>query len=182
MRRIGIAGAALVLMLAGAGCGGSNDAANDAAGEDTITEESTSTGTSASTEEVSTEGTTDTVDNVGGLSGECKDLVDASQAFGAAVSSSLGSGDSGLGEIADLYKAFADNAPDDLKDDFETLADVMAGYANALADLDLQAGETPSADQIAELTKLGQSLSTAEVQQATEAISTWTEENCGPNP
>ena len=174
MRRIGIAGAALVLMLAGAGCGGSNDAANDAVGEDTITEESTSTATSASTDEAST----DTVGSTGGLSGECSDLVEASQAFGAAVASSLGTGSDHLGDTADLYKSFAENAPDELKDDFETLANLMADYATALADLDLQAGETPSAEQITKLATIGQSLSTSEAQEATAAISAWTQENC----
>ena len=180
MRRIGIASTALVLMLAGAGCGGSNDAASEAAREDTVTEESTSAGT-ASTED-STGETTDTEDGLGGLSGECSDLVEASQAFGAAVASSLGTGDSELGDTADLYEAFADNAPDELKDDFETLADLMADYATALADLDLQAGETPSAEQIAKLATIGQSFSTSEAQEANAAISAWTQENCGSNP
>jgi ABC-type transporter Mla subunit MlaD len=183
MRRIGIASATFVLMLAGAGCGGgSNDAANETGGETAITEESTPTDTSASTDEVSTDGTTDTVDSVGGLSGECTDLVQASQAFGAAVASSLGSGDSELGDTADLYRAFADSAPDELKDAFETLADLMAGYATALADLDLQSGETPSPEQIAKLAKISQSLSTTEAQEASQTIATWTKENCDPNP
>ena len=177
MRRIGIAGAALVLVLAGAGCGGSSDAASDAVGEDTVTETSTST-----SGEGTTEATTDTNASIGGLSGECSDLVEASQAFGAAVASSLGTGDDDLGTTADLYKAFAENAPDELKDDFETLADLMADYATALADLDLQAGETPSAEQIAKLATIGQSLSTDEAEKASAAISAWTEENCGSNP
>ena len=181
MRRIVIAGAALVLMFAVAGCGGSNDAASDVVGDDTVTEESTATGTSTSAEG-STEELTDTVDSIGGLSGECSDLVDASQAFGAAVASSLGTGDNELGNTADRYKAFAENAPDELKDDFETLADLMADYATALADLDLQAGETPSAAQIAKLATIGQSLSTTEAQEASAAISAWTQENCGSNP
>lgn len=182
MRRIGIAGVALVLMLSGAGCGGSNDAASEAAGDDTVTEESTSTGTSTSTEEASTEGTTDTVGTVGGLSGECGDLVEASQAFGTAVASSLGTGNGELDQTADLYKTFAENAPDELKDDFETLADLMAGYATAIADLDLQAGDTPSPKQIAKLVEIGRSLNTTEAQEASAAISAWTQENCGPNP
>jgi len=158
----------------------SNDAASDAAG-DTVTKESTSTGTTTAGED-STEETTDTVDNIGGLSSECSDLVEASQAFGAAVASSLGTGDSELGNTADLYKDFAENAPDELKDDFETLANLMADYATALADLDLQPGETPSAAQIAKLAAIGQSLSTSEAQEANAAIGAWTQENCGSNP
>lgn len=182
MMRTWILGVVLVLALAGAGCGGSNDATSDAAGDDTAIEESVSTETSVSTDDASTEQTTDAGDSIGGLSGECSDLVKASQAFGAAVASSLGTGEGELGETADLYKAFAENAPDELKDDFETLADVMADYATALADLDIGAGETPSAEQIAKLAQIGQSLSTTEAQEASAAISAWTQENCNPNP
>lgn len=176
MMRTWILGVVLVLAFAGAGCGGSNDATSDAAGDDTAIEEPVSTDDASTAEETETEG------SVEGLSGECSDLVKASQAFGAAVASSLGTGEGELGETADLFKAFAENAPDELKDDFEMLADVMAGYATELADLDIGAGETPSAEQIAKLAEIGQSLSTTEAQEASAAISAWAQENCNPNP
>ena len=99
----------------------------------------------------------------------------------AMISSATGAGtNDDLDATAKAYKAFADNAPDELKDDFETLAGVIGEYASAIGDLDLKAGETPSPSQIAKLVALSRSFNSADVQEASAAISSWTTENCGP--
>ena len=133
------------------------------------------------TDETSTDETsTDDGGVLGGLSGECQDLVEAGQAFGAALSSATGNGSNDdLGATAEAYKAFASKAPDELKDDFEALADVIDEYAGAIRDLDLKPGDTPSASQIAKLVAISQSFNTADVQNASAAIAAWTTKNCG---
>ena len=55
---------------------------------------------------------------------------------------------------------FADQAPEDIRDDFKTLADAYAKIADALEGVDLSSGETPSADVIAKLARLSQEIDT----------------------
>jgi len=176
MRWIIVGAAVAALALAVVGCGGSSDSGSNAAADTVVTD------TSASTEQTSTEQTSTGTDGLTGLSGECKGLAEASQAFGAAMASSAGGGNNDLNATADAYKAFAEKAPDELKGDFEVLAGLMADYATALRDLDLKAGETPTPAQIAKLAVLAHSLGTADAQKASVAIATWTQENCGATP
>lgn len=177
MRWIGVGVAVVALAVAAVGCGSSNDSGSEAAADTAVTETSAST-EETSTEATSTEETSTEADDLSGLTGECKDLAEAGQAFGAAIANSGGGGED-LDATAAAYKAFAEQAPDELKDDFEVLAELMADYANALGDIDLQSGETPTPAQLAKLAALGQSLSTEKAQKASTAISTWAEENCG---
>ena len=182
MRWIGLAGVALALAFAVTGCGGSNDSGSEAA-DTTATETSSSTDTSASTDTTLTDTTsTDTSGSLAGLSSECKDLAEASQKFGEAVSSSTSGGSSDLEATAAAYEEFAKQAPDELKDDFEALGRVMTEYAAAIGDLDLKPGETPNAAQIAKLVKLGQAFSSEDVQNASTAIATWSTANCSTTP
>ena len=203
MRWIGLAGVVLALAFAVTGCGGSNDSGSEAAADTTVTETSSSTDTSASTDTTSTDTTstdttstdttstdttstdttsTDTSGSLAGLSSECKDLAEASQKFGEAVSSSTSGGSSDLEATAAAYEEFAKQAPDELKDDFETLGRVMTKYAAAIDDLDLKSGATPNAAQIAKLVKLGQELSAEDVLKASAAIASWTTANCSSTP
>ena len=182
MRWIGVGVAVAALAFAAAGCGGSSDSGSEATADTVVTNTSASTDTSASTEETSTETTSTDTGDLSGLSGECNDLAGASQQFAAAIASSTSGGNSDAEATADAFKAFAEQAPDELKDDFEVLGEVIAAYAVALKDLDLEPGAVPTADQIAKLTQLGQSLSTTEAQQASAAIAAWGEEHCGSTP
>jgi len=184
MRWICLAGAVLALAFAVVGCGGSNDSAvSDAASLPAV-----STDTVASTEETSTDGTatdttaTNTDSATAGLTQDCKDLADASQKFSAAFAASSGSDTSGLEATAAAYEEMAKQAPDELKDDFEALGKVMTEYAAAIDDLDLKPGDTPNAEQVAKLVKLGQSLGTQDVTKASTAIAAWTAANCSPTP
>ncbi len=194
MRWIGVLAIVAALGLVATGCGSkksSSATATEATTTEAFTEQTTTEDTATdgtTTDDMSTdEGTTSTEETstdgggaLGALSGECKDLAEASQAFGAALSSATASGGDGdLGATADAYQAFADKAPAELKDDFEALAGVIDEYAGAIKDLDLKAGEQPSAAQIAKLVAISQSFNTAKVQNASAAIAAWTTKNCG---
>jgi hypothetical protein len=180
MRWMGVAAAVAALAFAAAGCGSSNDSGSEAAADTAVTETSSSTDTSSSTEDTSTETTsTETSGDLAGLSGECKDLAEAGQKFSAAIASSASGGNGDLDVTADAYKEFADQAPDELKDDFKVLAKVIAVYATALKDIDLKPGSTPTPAQIAKLTKLAQSFNSADVQKASTAIAAWGQSHCG---
>lgn len=168
---------ALVLALAvvGAGCGGDDESSGDTT--DTTTEE---TFTFDTTEDTETDGTetdeTDTDAGDGLATGECQELVDAStqlsQAFGAAGTS----GD--LGDSSEFFEEFADRAPDEIQGDFQILAEAYSEYADALGDVDLQSGETPSADDLQALQEALSSIDQAEVTAASQRISEWATANC----
>jgi hypothetical protein len=185
MKLVGVAAAIAVLAFVVAGCGGSSDSGSNAAADTAATE------TAASTDDMSTEttsadttsadtGTSSTDTNsVTGLSGECTSLAEASRKFSEASAKVGQSGGNDLGATADAFEDLAAAAPDELKDDFRVLADVMKQYSEVLKDVDLKAGEVPSADQVAKLARLGQSLGAQKVQRASAAIATWTTEHCG---
>ncbi len=75
-------------------------------------------------------------------------------------------------------QAFADKAPDDIKDDFQTLADVYSKIADALDGVDTSPGSTPDPAALAKLAKLSTEIDTAKLAAASTNISTWTSQNC----
>ncbi len=187
MRWIGVAAAAAALAFVAAGCGSSGNSGDQAAADTAVTETTVATDTSASTdatstETTSTETTSTQASGLAGLSGECKDLAEAGQKFSAAVASASSGGSSSTEATSAAFKEFASHAPGELKDDFTVLAKVIAVYAAALKDIGFKPGSTPTPGQIAKLTKLGQSLNSADVQKASTAIAAWGQAHCGSTP
>ncbi len=182
MRWIRVGAVVALLAFAVSGCGGSNDAGGDTTNAAAI---DTTAITVADTTEADTTMTdtseADTTSSTAGLSGACKDLAEASSTFADAAGSATGV-DGNLDETEKAFDAIVARAPDELKDDFEALADVISEYAKALKDLDLKPGEAPSAAQIAELVQVGQAFATEKVQKATTAIQAWVTANCTTTP
>ena len=87
-------------------------------------------------------------------------------------------GNEGLDEASKLFDELASQVPDEIKADFEVIAENFSKIAEALKDVDLASGETPSAEDVAKLQELTSSLNSTEVQQASENIQAWAEENC----
>jgi hypothetical protein len=174
---IAAAVAALALGLAAAGCGGGDDEASDEP-DATLTETETDATDETSTEETSTDEDTDTGDlgNFDFSSEECQQLAAAGSRFGEAVSGATSGAD--LADEADAFQEFADAAPEEIRDDMQTLAEAYDAIVAALSDIDLQAGETPSAEQVAQLTQALSSIDQTGVQGASERIATWAQENC----
>lgn len=160
----------LLLALAGASCGGDDE---ESAGDtDTVTLETT-------TDETTTDETTTEDDETVGdslASEDCQELINASaslsQAFGSAGA------DSDLDDVSTFFDEFADEAPEEIRADFQILADGYEAYAEALADVDLQAGETPDAEAVARLQEALTSIDQEEVAAASTRISAWANENC----
>ena len=168
--------AALALGLTAAGCGGGDDEASDEP-DTTLTE----TETDATTDETTDGETTDETDtgDVGDFdfsSEECQQLAAAGSEFGEAISGATSGAD--LSDEADAFQEFADNAPEEIREDMQTLADAYDEIVAALADIDLDPGATPSAEQIAALTQALSSIDQAGVTEASTRIGTWAQENC----
>ena len=158
----------LALALVAAGCGGGDD---DSSASDTTTVEET-------TEETTDDGTA-TSGDFDFADEDCRGLVAAflgvSQAFAAAA----GGSDAELQEQAEAFSEFADDVPEEIRADVQTLADAYGQYIDVLQDAGLQPGELPTAEQAQQLQDALQAVGTADVTAASERLGTWTTENCG---
>ena len=162
----------MALALVAAGCGGSD---NESAGsDDTAIEETTST--ESTSEDTTTEETTDTdtdVDVSGILNDEdCVKLAGIGATFAQAIS---GASDE---EAAEAFQNLVDDVPDEIKGDVQVLADWFADYAAKLKDIGLEAGQTPSAEQLAQLQSVLAGANQEELTAASQRLETWANENC----
>jgi hypothetical protein len=176
--------AALALTAAGCGGGSKNSAATTEAAttEATTTEEATTeeaTTEEATTEEATTEAATTvatTTSAIAGLvaSGKCKDLANLGQKYSEALSGAGGTQD--LKKTAQVVQEFADEAPSEIKGDFQ----VLAAYLTKVADVvgNIKPGQTPDASTLAKLQKLSTEVDTQKLTQAGTHITAWVSKNC----
>jgi hypothetical protein len=147
--------------------------------EETTTDETDTTSTDTTETETTatdTETVTTTSPDLSFINNEnCRQFVQFASDFSQALS---GTGDTDIQAAADELQKFADEAPDEIKDDFETLAEYYSKIADALDGVDLSSGKTPSADVIAKLAQLSQDIDTTKVTEASTNITNWTQENC----
>jgi hypothetical protein len=112
--------------------------------------------------------------------GECAEVVaamaSAANALPAAMSGSAGD----LEQSVEAMQAFAAEAPEEIREDFQMLAEAYARIGQILADsgYDPASGEPPSADAIAALQEAGNELNSAELQAAGERINAYFEAEC----
>jgi len=106
---------------------------------------------------------------------ECLELLGLGVALAQAFTGSAG-GDAQ--ETSELLDELVAKAPEEIRADIETLAAGYAEYVEVLRDLDLQEGETPSAEQLQEIQTALASLDQPELRTASERVSAWAEENC----
>jgi hypothetical protein len=186
MRRLMILLVVGVLAIAAAGCGGSDESSgtDTSAVTETTTEETTTEATDTEATETDTDTDTETETETSGsgsfASGDCRELVQSSEELTQALSAT-GSGTGNLKDAAKVFQEFVDKAPDEIKADLQVLADAYVVYADALGDLDLKAGETPSPETLAKLQQAASKIDNAKVTAASQRLSTWAEENCPGN-
>jgi hypothetical protein len=104
-------------------------------------------------------------------------------ALGAQIAKSVQATSGNVGATvaneAKVLQEMANAAPSDIRGDFQTFVNAFNGYLQALTKAGLTAGKTPTAAQIAQLTKAAQALSTAKLQAAEQHLSGWAQKNCG---
>ena len=164
------------LMLVAAGCGSSSK--NSAATTEAATTEAATT-EEATTEEATTEAATTeatTTAALGGLvaSGKCKDLQNLGQKYSSALSGSGAGTD--LKKTAQVIQEFADDAPSEIKADFQVVADYMSKVADVAGNL--KPGQTPDPATLQKLQKLATSIDTQKLTQASQNITAWVAKNC----
>ena len=172
MRWLTVVLVVLTLALVGAGCGGGDDessASGDTSVTETITEDTTTDETTTAEE------TTDDTDLSGLLADEdCLALASAGAAFAQAFAGAGATND----ESAAALEELASKVPDEIKADVETLGQALAEYAAELEGIGVQAGATPSAEQLQQLQAALASLDQEELTAASERLEAWSQENC----
>ena len=163
----------VALALVAAGCGGGDD--ESAASDETTVEE---TLTETTTDETTTEGAgTDTDADFNFADEDCRSLVAAFVAVGSAFSAAAGGSDE-LADQAEEFAAFADDVPEEIRADVQTLADAYGQYVEVIQDAGIEPGQIPTAEQAQQLQDALASVGTADVSAASERLSAWTNENC----
>lgn len=113
-------------------------------------------------------------------SAECASAVAAwSSAAAAAGLAAAGTPDD-LEQSLDQLQAFAETAPEEIRDDLTLVYQAYAEFITALQDAgyDPASGQVPTPDQIAAIEAASQSLDDADVQAASENVSAWFDANC----
>ena len=158
----------LVLALLAAGCGGGDDNASDT---DTVVTETTD---DITTDETTDETTTD--DDGSFATGECAELVAAATSISQTFSATGTTDD--IDEARDQFEEFADNAPEEIRDDLQVLAAAYEEFAEVLGDVDIEPGETPDAEAIQALQAAIAAIDQAEITEASANVNAWTTANC----
>jgi hypothetical protein len=158
------------LALFAAGCGG--DDGGDSASSDTAVVETESTD-DAATETMDDDSTETTDDGDEVLGGECTELA----GLGAQLQSAMGNaGD--LDSTSEVFDELADRVPEEIREDFQVLADNFKEFAEALEGVDLSSGATPDAETLAKLQQAVASMDQPAVEEASNNIEAWVQENC----
>jgi hypothetical protein len=157
----------LVLALVGASCGGDD---SDTAGDtDTVVTE---------TEGITAEETTtdDTTDDGSFATSECSTLVTAAASVATAFSATGETSE--VEEARAQFEELAENAPDEISDDLQVLAEAYDEFVDVLDDAGFEPGETPTADAIQELQAAIATIDQPEVTEAAANVEAWTTANC----
>ena len=162
------------LALVAAGCGGSSDEASsdtDTVAVETTTMDTTTTEDTATTDDTATDTSSST--DIGALTGKCAELA----GLGTKLASAMGGQDAGVENVSKLFDELADEVPDEIKADWQVLAENFGKIAEALKGVDLTSG-TPDAETLAKLQALSANLDSQKVQQASAHIEAWVTQNC----
>jgi len=103
---------------------------------------------------------------------DCLALASVGASFAQAVTGATDE------EAAAALQKLADEVPDEIKADVQILADWFADYTAKLKDIGIEAGQTPSADQLQQLQAALAASNQEELTAASQRLETWTQENC----
>jgi hypothetical protein len=156
----------MALALVAAGCGGGDDST---ASDETTVEETTTSEDTTTPEE-----TTDTDVDASAILGDedCLKLASIGATFAQAVTGATDE------EATEAFQNLVDDVPDEIKADVQVLADWFAEYSAKLKDIGLQAGQTPTAAQVAQLQAALADTNQEELTAASERLQAWANANC----
>ena len=156
----------MALALVAAGCGGGDDST----ASDETTVEETTTSEDTTTSEETTDGDVDASAILGDE--DCLKLASIGATFAQAVTGATDE------EATEAFQNLVDDVPDEIKADVQVLADWFADYSAKLKDIGLEAGQTPTAAQVAQLQAALADTNQEELTAASERLQAWASENC----
>jgi hypothetical protein len=160
----------MTLAIVAAGCGGGDDSA---ASDETTVEGTTTSDDTTTSEDTTSDETTDAGDLSGILDDEdCLKLASIGATFAQAITGATDE------EAAEAFQNLANEVPDEIRADVQVLADWFADYSAKVKDIGIEAGKTPTAAQIQQLTAALAGTNQEEVTAASERLGTWANENC----
>jgi hypothetical protein len=112
---------------------------------------------------------------------ECAEALSAWGSAQAAAAQAVTSSPDDLDlSIAEL-EAFADAAPEEIREDLTLIYEAYGEFLQALEDsgYDPTSGEAPSAETIAAITAASEQLSEPELTAASDRVTAWFDDNCG---
>jgi hypothetical protein len=114
-----------------------------------------------------------------GVDKECLQGVQAYSALGASAGAAFAGG-SDLEKSVKAFQAYADAAPDGIKDEVQVIADAYSAYFRAVADSgwDPSSGKAPTQEQADALSAAGEKIDSAEVKAASDKVSAYFDEHC----
>jgi cell fate (sporulation/competence/biofilm development) regulator YlbF (YheA/YmcA/DUF963 family) len=156
------------LLLPAAGCGGGGKSSS-AGGSAAATKSKSSATKSKSSESGS-----------GGSAKDCKEFAQAANdvgtQFAAAITGSGGEAD--VQKAAKLFDQVASKAPNEIRDDFQTINDAFQKLAEALEGVDLSGNKTPDQATLQKIQKASSEIDQKKLSEASAHITAWAQKNC----
>lgn len=178
MQKIAVRSTAGIVLLitaafAVAGCGGGSKSSAPQPVTVTVAPTTPATTTTEAPATTTTEAPTS------GLSVDCLGLAKQGAKLSQAMSGLSATGGSpDIVKITDAYKAFADQAPAEIRPAFQTLAAAFVKLAAARNGLHFKAGQIPDAASMQKLQELAKSFSAPDIVAAEQKISAWSATHC----
>jgi hypothetical protein len=166
-----------LVVLVAAGCGKNKSAAPAQSSTTTTTTAGSTTSQTTTTGTTTAASTTTGTTGLSGIAtaGNCSQLAGLAASLAKAVT---GAGGTDVQKTSALLQQFANQAPADIRADFQVVAAAYAKIADALKGVNLSAGHVPSAAVLAKLAKLATQINSAALQKADANITAWAKTNC----
>jgi hypothetical protein len=164
------------LLLTAAACGGDDEESAAGTQAPAATAEPATTEAADTTSDESEESESTEESGTPNLANEdCRELV----GLGTKVSQALGGTGGDIEQTQEFLDAFADDAPEEIREDFRVIAEAYGKIAEALEGVDLTEGAQPDAEALAKLQQLSTELDQVRLEEANDNITAWVDENCG---
>jgi len=114
-------------------------------------------------------------------SGECLEATQAMAAAAAAIPQSLGGDAASLEDSISQLEAFASAAPEEIREDLQTVYEGYASVARALQEsgFDPSSGQAPPPEVLAALQAAAAELDAQDFRDAVDRVNAWFESECG---
>jgi len=116
---------------------------------------------------------------IGGVSQACLEAAQAyASAFGGYATVMGGMTPEQARQIADQLEVSVGAVPDDLRDDYADVAEMLGIFYQGVADMGLQPGTPMTPGQLEEFAELAKKLDEGGYQEAAERVGNWFSDNC----